>query len=115
MDDLDIRTDGDAVVVAPVGDVDLTNAEDLRSAILAATSGDSAGVILDLSRTRYLDSAGVRVLFAIARRLEERRRRLAIVAPPGALVRRLLSIVDIESSADLDETVEAARERLRPS
>jgi anti-anti-sigma factor len=112
---VDIRTDGGTLVVAPVGDVDLTNAHDLRTAILAALSHDNAAVIVDLSRTQYLDSAGIRILFSIARRLEERRRRLAIVAPPEAPVTRLLSIVDIESLASLHPTVEAARDELRPS
>lgn len=109
---LDIQTQSGWVVVAPSGDVDLTNAADLRTALLAPVSNDSAGVILDLTRTRYLDSAGMRVLFSVARRLEERRRRLVIVAPQGGSVTRLLSIVDIESRADVHETLEAAAESL---
>lgn len=109
---VEVRRHDGVAVVAPVGDVDLLSADDLRVAILAAMSNDSPGVIVDLSRTRYLDSAGIRVLFSIARRLEERRRRLVLVAPADALVRRLLEIVDIEARADLVETVGAARERL---
>lgn len=112
LDGIDIRSDGSALVVAPTGDVDLTNADDLRAAILAALSNERESVIVDFSGTRYLDSAGIRVLFSIARRLEERRRRLAIVAPRGAQIRKILSLVDIQSRATVHETVESARKQV---
>lgn len=98
-----------ALVVAPVGDIDLTNANELRTAILCATSSEGTAVIVDLSGVRYLDSLGIRVLFSVARRLRERRKRLLLVTPADAHLRRLLAIVDIESCASVHETVEAAR------
>lgn len=110
---LDIQEREGALVVTPVGDIDLTNAEDLRAAILASLSNESSGVIIDLTRTRYLDSAGIRVLFSVAQRLHERRRRLAVVTPSEAPVRRLLAVVDMENHADLHETLASANAGLR--
>lgn len=110
---IDIRTQSGLLIVAPVGDVDLTNAEDLRNAVLAAMTNDRAVVVVDLTRTDYLDSAGIRALFSVARRLEERRRQFALVASPRSHIRRLLGIVDFESHARVYDSVDSARADLQ--
>lgn len=105
----------DGVVVARAGgDVDIATADFVRDRCVAAMSNQSVGLVLDLSGSEYVDSAGIRALFAIAERLEPHRQRLALVVPPGAHARRVLSIVDMESSASIDGTLEAALDRLRP-
>lgn len=96
--------------MTPLSDLDLTTAEDTRTATFDALSGEDVGVVVDLSRIRYLDSAGIRVLFAISRRMEERRRRLAVVVPDGSPVTRLLSIAQLESRVNIHATLQAARE-----
>jgi anti-anti-sigma factor len=53
--------------------------------------------VIDLTATQYLDSAGLRMLFTIAERLRVRGRRLHLVVPEGASVRRLLAIVELPS------------------
>lgn len=110
---LEIESHDDIVLVRAIGDLDLSTADHLREGCLAAVTNDCVGLVLDLSRSDFLDSAGIRALFAIAERLEAHRQRLALVVPAGAHMRRVLAIVDIESSASLDETVDAALDRLR--
>ncbi|MFB9907546.1 STAS domain-containing protein [Allokutzneria oryzae] len=53
-----------APTVVVVGEVDFANATELGAAL--AEVGDR--VVVELSQTSYLDSAGLRVLFAHARR-----------------------------------------------
>ena len=109
----EITIHDDIVLVRPAGDVDLTTADPLRRGCLAAMTNDCVGLVVDLTASRYLDSAGIRAFFSIAEQLEPHRQRLALVVPADAHLRRVLAIVDIESSASVDETVEAAFERLR--
>lgn len=110
---LEVETHDDIVLVRTSGDLDLATADLLRDGCLAAVSNDCIGLILDLSASEYLDSAGIRALFAVAERLGPRRQRLALVVPPDAHMRRVLAIVDIESSASLHDTTDAAFELLR--
>lgn len=103
----------DVVVLRPLDDLDLQTAASLRGAALSSVPNDAAGLVLDLSHVRYLDSAGIRVLFAIANRLEEHRQRLALVVPPEAPIGRTLTLVDVGSRASLHQTVDAALADLR--
>jgi anti-anti-sigma factor len=65
---------------------------------------DSAVVVLDLSAVGFVDSAGVRTLFRLARDTASHGTRLLIVAPHDGSVRRLLDILSIESVTPVCET-----------
>lgn len=110
---LEIQSHEDVVLVRATGDIDLETADLLRDGCLAAVTNDCVGLVLDLSRSEYLDSAGVRALFAIAERLRPHRQRLALVVPADAHMRRVLAIVDVESCASLHESADAALGALR--
>lgn len=105
---LDVSRRGQAVVATVAGDVDLSNAADLRTALENAAPPDAVGLVADLAQVGYLDSSGVSILVAVARELSIRRQRLAIVAPPGGAVRRVLDLVQIDRLAELHDTVDGA-------
>lgn len=90
-----------AVVVGIEGDIDLSNAHEVRSALESATGPDATGLVVDLSQVGYLDSSGVAVLVGVARDLGVRRQRLVVVAPADSAVRRVLEIVQIDQAAGL--------------
>jgi anti-anti-sigma regulatory factor len=69
-------------------------------------------MVVDLSETRYLDSAGVNVLFELAEDLTERQLAFALVVPEGGLVERVVMLVDLASVAQLHRSVAAAREAI---
>jgi anti-anti-sigma factor len=104
--------DADVVVVAITGEVDLSNAAEVTSAIVAAAPNEAAGVVVDLSALSYLDSAGIRMLAELARRLDWRQQELRVVAPEGSRARKVLAISGAEPVLLLDATVDAARARL---
>ena len=74
---------------------------------------DDLGLVVDLTRASYVDSVGVSLLFELAERLTGRQLRFAVVIPHDGLVERVLTIVDLESVAevhrDLDEALAAVR------
>jgi len=104
----------DGVLVGQIeGEIESVNADQLRGALAQRLTNDSRGLVLDLTLAAYLDSAGVELLFDLARRLRAHRQRLRLVVPAQAPMRRVLDLCDIEEVAPLDTTVEAAVEVLR--
>jgi anti-anti-sigma factor len=104
----------DSVLIGHVeGEIESVNAEQLRAALGRRLTNDGPGLVLDLSDAAYLDSAGVELLFDLARRLRTHRQRLRLVVPAAAPMRRVLDLCDIEEVAPMDATVEAAVEVLR--
>jgi len=94
-------------VVAVIGELDLSTAARWDEDVQAATRGSSA-VVLDLSRVRFVDSAGVRTLFRWVLTAERRGIRMVVVAPHDGPVWRLLDILDLESLAPVCDNREEA-------
>ena len=67
-----------AVVLRCAGEVDMSNADDLRAAI---ESTGAADVIVDIGELRYLDSSGLRAIEQGSRRARSSGRSFALVAP----------------------------------
>ncbi len=97
-------------IVTIDGEVDLANVDDIRDAILAALAADTRALIIDLSKTEYLDSAGIRMLFEIDEHLATRRISFRIVVPPTGMVHRVLDLTGalqhIETHPDLATAVD---------
>ena len=90
-------------VVEVTGELDLSTVARWEEDV-EAVGRDSEVVVLDLSRVRFVDSAGVRTLFRLVRAAEGRGSHLLIVAPHGGPVRRLLDILAIESVTPVCES-----------
>jgi anti-sigma B factor antagonist/stage II sporulation protein AA (anti-sigma F factor antagonist) len=97
-----------APVVRVRGEIDLSNADDVRSEILNAVPRAARGAILDLTETTYLDSTGVRLLFDLADRLQSRRQRLVLVVQESALVRRVLVLTKLDDAVPIHDEIETA-------
>ena len=90
------------------GDVDITQAAVLREQLLGAVRNDDLGLVVDLTDARYVDSVGVSLLFELAERLSGRQLRFAVVVPKEGLVERVLTIVDLDSVAEVHRDVDEA-------
>lgn len=95
-------------VVESIGEIDLTNAHELEAMLNQAAKADRGRVVVSLSQTTYLDSQGIRVLFAVGERLSTMRQRLLIVAPTGGSPRRILEISGADSAFPIFDGVESA-------
>ncbi len=98
-----------AIVVARTSrDIDAANAETVRMRLAEAVDERTQALVLDLSDSYYVDSAGIDMLFRLAALLADRRNELRIVLPEDAPLRRLAEIVGLPSVIGLDSDVEAA-------
>jgi anti-sigma B factor antagonist len=84
------RRAGDAVVVAPVGEIDLLTADELRAEVRAAAA-ESQQIVLDLREVTFIDSAGLRLVLESSREVTG----FAVVRGPSE-VRRVFSLVGLE-------------------
>ena len=99
----------DVLVAHVAGEVDISNAPAYERRILeAAPPEDVAGVVLDLSDISFLDSAGVRLLFALHATLTEQGRPMALVVPVGSPIERVLEIVDVKRVVWVARTIDEA-------
>ncbi len=104
------QVDGVPVVRAAV-EVDATNAQDLRSAILAAISIGTERLIVDMGGTEFCDSTGLNVLVRAHKRLEDAGGQLLLVAT-GPTLLRIFKVTGMDAMfhlfASLDEALVAA-------
>ena len=85
---------GVPVVTAPE-EIDITNAPELRSALLEAAAHGHGTLVADMTRTQFCDSSGLHTLLAAHKRAQAKggELRLAISAAP---VLRVLAITGID-------------------
>jgi anti-anti-sigma factor len=89
------------------GEVDVSNVQYIGDE-LEAVAGREPIFVVDLSRTEYFDSAGIRLLFTLAIRLKTRRQELRVIVPPGAVVQRVLEITDFVRVVPVFESLDSA-------
>ena len=105
--------DRDGIIVASVeGEIDSSNAADLRLALSERLPATSTGLVLDLSAVNYLDSSGIQLLFDLGRRLAARRQSIRLVVPGDAPMRRVLELCAVEAVAPMDPELDAALAQL---
>ena len=96
--------DDGSLRVAVSGEIDLANAAAVEDEIDAAVSDRLHAVSVDLTDLTYLDSAGIRMLFTLASRLQALRIMLELVVPLDSPTRRLIELSGFESLAALRPT-----------
>jgi anti-anti-sigma factor len=77
------------------GEIDLSNAEVVRTLLHEQITRDHEQVRLDLSAVEYLDSSSLRLLTELAQSLRSRRQHLVLVASPNSLAHRLLTLTGL--------------------
>ncbi|MEU7102705.1 STAS domain-containing protein [Streptomyces longwoodensis] len=103
--------DDDLVVAALPEDVDLFAAESMRAEIDRLLGQGCRRLVLDASRTAYLDSTGVSLMLSWRRRLEERQGAL-VLAGPNEHLRRMMWILGLEEILPAYATVLEAQARV---
>jgi anti-anti-sigma factor len=107
------RQEGVVPICELRGELDASNVDVVQARLLDAATGEVPGLVLDLTDTSYLDSAAVRILFDLARRLRTRRQELRLVVPPDGVVRRVLVLTALADIVPLDDSVDDAVRALR--
>jgi anti-sigma B factor antagonist len=100
---------GDVPVVATPGDIDITNAAALRTALLEA-AGRSRTFVVDMSRTQFCDTAGLHALVAAHKKARDDDGDVRLVVT-SATVLRIFAITGfdqvISPFATLDQALAA--------
>jgi anti-sigma B factor antagonist len=94
---LDRRTHGSWAVVEVGGELDLYTAPSFRESVLeAAGDTDPPKVIVDFRGLGFIDSSGLGAIVACLKHLRERGGDLALAAPEGSGLRRLLDLTGLD-------------------
>jgi anti-anti-sigma factor len=78
--------EGVPVVVAPE-EIDIANAEALRSALLKAAANGNGRLVVDMTQTRFCDSSGLHTLAAAHNRAQAEGREVLLVIPSPPVLR----------------------------
>jgi anti-sigma B factor antagonist len=78
---------GGVPVVAAPEEIDITNAEALRSALLTAAAGGHGALVVDMTRTQFCDSSGLHALIAAHKRAGAEGREVLLVIPNTTVLR----------------------------
>lgn len=86
----------DGVPIAHINeDIDVANAEAVQRQLADALGPDALSLVVDLSATQYVDSAGVDMLLRLGGLLDHRRAELILVIPETSQLKRLAMIVGL--------------------
>jgi anti-anti-sigma factor len=85
------------------GDLDIAAADPLSEAIDAALGDGTRALVVDLSRTTFVDSTGLSHLLRARRRADAERATLRIVAPPGSEARVVIDLTGVGSLLGVDD------------
>jgi anti-anti-sigma factor len=87
------------------GEIDISNAAHFARALKESVSNFDHELILDLSHVTYVDSAGIRVMFDLWRRLKDHQQRLVVIVPEGSGVRRSLALGGLLHATEVREAL----------
>jgi anti-anti-sigma factor len=106
----DVRTElrDDVFVARMLGEIDLSNAEQLGVKTVQAAPASATGVVLDLSQVQYIDSYGIFVIHGMRQRLRERGQPLILVVPKDGRIHRTFDVAGITNGVPVVETLEDA-------
>lgn len=103
-----------AVVVSVIGDIDLFTTPEFKQAVAEAMSRDSDTVVVDLSRSNFMDSSSLGVLIGAHRKLTRRGRPLVIVCDNDAIL-KVLRVTGLDGVFDVVESLGDAAEPVATS
>lgn len=91
---IEVQTHGDVAVVHLDGELDLASAAALEAQLERPEVSEAHGLVLELRALEFIDSTGLRTLFALYERARERGQQFA-VTPGSEQVQRLLTITRV--------------------
>jgi anti-sigma B factor antagonist len=104
-EDYAIRWAGPHAVISMPAEIDVTNADEVRQALLCAASQDAATLIIDMSETTFCDSAGVHAIITAQQQFATSGTQLRLVA---TAVLRILTVTGIDELIPVYPTLAAA-------
>lgn len=91
-----------STTVAVAGEVDVSNAPELRQALESALAGASPEIEVDMAQVPYIDSTGIGVLVGAAHAAKDAGKRFTI-ASPQRNVSRVLGLLGVSGELNVRE------------
>jgi anti-anti-sigma factor len=89
---------GETPVAVVKGEIDASNVADVGVTLRGLVTNQSSVLVVDLSSTTYLDSAGINLMFALGDELRARQLTLKLVIEPGSSIARMLAITGLDKA-----------------
>jgi anti-anti-sigma factor len=102
--------DGDLPIAVIDGEIDASNAGEIAERLRQLLTNRSVALVVDLTGTTYLDSAGINVLFELGTELHDRQQQLHLVVAPKAPIARAISLTGLDAAFPAHATRAAAIE-----
>ena len=87
------------------GEIDASNVGEVCERLRSLLTNRSIGLVVDLSRTAYLDSAGINLLFALGSEMGGRQQRLAIVVADPSPIARMIALTGLDQAMPVHPTL----------
>ena len=94
-DKFPVEVVGGVPVVAAPAEVDITNAEELQSALIKAAANGHGTLVVDMTGTQFCDSSGLHALIAMHKKAEAEGREVLLVIP-GTTVLRVFALTGMD-------------------
>jgi len=98
----------DVSIAAIEGEIDASNVREVGERLRSLVTNHSTALVVDLTETTYLDSAGINRLFELSSELTDRQQRLRLVVPGSTPILRMLTIAGLAGAIPTHETRAAA-------
>lgn len=85
----------DVSIAAIEGEIDSSNAYEVGQRLRSLLTNRDVALVVDLTATTYLDSAGINLLFELSGELADRQQTLRLVVPAGSPIVRMLTIAGL--------------------
>jgi anti-anti-sigma factor len=95
----------DVLVATLAGEIDMSNADELRSVLREQMPNHARGLVLELSALTYIDSAGIHVAYDLRDDLTRRGQTLRLVVPDGSVVDETLRLADLDRTVGMRASV----------
>jgi anti-anti-sigma factor len=95
------------------GEIDISNANDVRDALEQLVGNAALGLVVDLAEVTYFDSAAVHLILRLAAQLEKRRQQLHAVVPSDDAVRHVLTLMAVDRLVPMHESTDDAIAAIR--
>jgi anti-anti-sigma factor len=105
---------GSLCLVRVYGEIDMSNDREVLTAIEVAVARETDRLVVDLTHTTYLDSAGLALLLRLADRIQARQQMLSVVVPVESPVRRTFELTGLPSVIDVVSRSEDALSESKP-
>jgi anti-anti-sigma factor len=90
------------------GEIDASNATMIGIRLRALVANHAFCLVVDLTATTYIDSAGINMLFVLGDELRARQQTLRLVVGPATPIARMLAVTGLDRTYPAHATIDDA-------